>query len=333
VKQHGFTLLKIAVTLGLLVLVFNRVAAQQVGEALRGANLALVVLAIVIYFAAIATNAAKWGVLLRAQGTPFEFGTVLRLTFVGVFFNIFLPMVASDVVRGYGLARDTKRGADSAVSVMMDRLVGMFVFTGMGTLAALIALQWNPADALVAIAVVGVLLLLGLLTAFAFLLSDRVRRWVVSVFRRLPVLRASVPVVLRLSETVGMYRARPAALLAAGGIGIVTLLLSNLVNWLLFLAIGIAMPPLYVFVLNPIVGMSMNLPLSFSGIGVNQNVYPLLYGIVGVAAVPAVAVSLLMQVTIWLTSLPGGLLWAADRSRARSTALQVPVGNPATEQS
>jgi uncharacterized protein (TIRG00374 family) len=61
----------------------------------------------------------KWYILLQAQGIQVPFRAVLGYTYVGFFFNNFLPAnVGGDVVRGYGLARYTEQGAEAAVSVV-----------------------------------------------------------------------------------------------------------------------------------------------------------------------------------------------------------------------
>ena len=77
---------------------------------------------------------------MRAQGTPVPLGALLQYTFVGVFFNNFLPAnVGGDVMRGYGLARYTDQGAEAAVSVVVDRVVGLMAFMISAAVAALIA--------------------------------------------------------------------------------------------------------------------------------------------------------------------------------------------------
>ena len=50
-------------------------------------------------------------------------------TFVGSFFNNFLPAnVGGDVMRGFGLAQYTERSAEAAVSVIVDRIIGLVAF-------------------------------------------------------------------------------------------------------------------------------------------------------------------------------------------------------------
>jgi uncharacterized membrane protein YbhN (UPF0104 family) len=87
------------------------------------------------------------------------------------------------------------------------------------------------------------------------------------------------------------------------------------VNWLLFWAIGSGLPLLFIFIFNPIIGLTMALPISIAGLGVNQHIFPALYGLVGSPESAAVAASLLLQLIIAVTSLPGGVVWMIGRSR------------------
>ncbi len=310
-------LLKIGVSVALIALLFYRVDGGAVWAALRATRLPLLLMAMTLYVGAIASNALKWGVLLRAQGTRAPWSSLLRHTFVGVFFNNFLPFVGADMIRGYGLVREMSNTAGVAVSVVVDRLVGLLVFASAGTLSALFAVrvQGLREPALLVVEQVGLLLTLGLLVGFALLLSGRLRRLVERVVARVPRLAPIVPLVANLSAAVGAYRSQPGALLLAYAVGLSTVFLSNVVNWFLFEAIGAKVAPLYVAIFNPIIGLTMALPISISGLGVNQHIFPALYGLVGTDAGAAVAASLLLQLTIALTSLPGGLVWAAGRSR------------------
>jgi hypothetical protein len=218
--------------------------------------------------------------------------------------------------------RETANTANVAISVLVDRIVGLLVFASAGTLAALLAVQVSDANdaALVALAQAGLVVTVGLGVAFALMLSGRMRRLAERVVGFIPLLRPILPLVVKLSTAVGAYRRQPRALFVAYCVGMATIGLSNVVNWLLFEAIRTDVSLLHVSIFNPIVGLTMALPISIGGLGVNQSVYPWLYGLVDVAAAPAVAASLLMQLTIAVTSIPGGLLWAAGRQRATPIA-------------
>ena len=136
-RQALWTVARVLITLVLLAFLLSRVEGEAVLLAIRQAKGGYVLLAVLLYLGAILSNALKWGVLLRAQGVDVPWSALLRYTFVGLFFNNLLPgAVGGDLMRGYGLARYTRRGADAAVSVVVDRLIGLIALTSSATSAA-----------------------------------------------------------------------------------------------------------------------------------------------------------------------------------------------------
>ena len=86
-------------------------------------------LPLLLYTTAIIINGIKWQILLRAQEVRAPFGPVLQFLYAGFFFYNFLPAnVGGDVIRGYGLARYTDRTMDAAVSVVVDRFIGLMAY-------------------------------------------------------------------------------------------------------------------------------------------------------------------------------------------------------------
>ena len=69
----------------------------------------------------------RWRLLLRPQGITISFLQALKLVFIGHFFNIVIPgTVSGDVVKVYYITRQEKNKIGAGLSVLMDRLVGLF---------------------------------------------------------------------------------------------------------------------------------------------------------------------------------------------------------------
>ncbi|HIQ04946.1 MAG TPA: hypothetical protein EYH31_04520, partial [Anaerolineae bacterium] len=81
-------------------------------------------------------------------------------------------------------------------------------------------------------------------------------------------------------------------------------------------SIGGGIPLLFIFLFNPLIALVLLIPISIGGLGVNQNVYPFFFGLVGVPEGLALAVSILIQFIIIVSSLPGGVLWWRMRGQA-----------------
>lgn len=331
-------LIKVIISIGLIVWLFSRIDVGEVVAMLREANVWLVVAGMLLYTGAILCNAFKWGVLLRAQKINAPWRVMVQYTFVGVFFNNFLPAnVGGDVMRGYGLSEYIQRRADAAVSVVVDRLVGLMALSSMAAVSSLVVFllpqETMAMSDLLPIAGIAVLATGGLATAIALMLSRRSRALIGRLLRRFSFLEPLIPIYEKLSTAIGAYRHRADALALAFGIALGTWIFSNLTQWVLAQALpGDGIPLLYIFLMNPIIGLALLIPISIGGLGVNQNLFPALYSLVGIPTALAVSVSLLLQLTIYVTSLPGGVLWWRQR-RAREEYAeqeQVPANVPKT---
>ncbi|MCD6289505.1 MAG: flippase-like domain-containing protein [Anaerolineae bacterium] len=309
-KDKLATAIKVVISVALIAWVFHRVNLAEVGQMLISAKIVYLLLALVLYLGAISLNAVKWQVLLRAQGVRVPLRVLLAYTFVGVFFNNFLPAnVGGDVMRGYGLSRYTTRVADAAVSVIVDRIVGLIAYMGAAVLAAIAVVNViGQGGELRLVEYMAFLSLAVIAGGFGMLLSRRLRALVGRLFQR-QWLAPLAPTYTRISEAFGAYRFRYGAIALALLIALVGLMLTNLVNWLLAESVGGGIPLLYICLFNPLIALVLLVPISIGGIGVNQNVYPFFFGLLGIPKGLSLTVSLLMQAIIIVSSLPGGVLW------------------------
>lgn len=307
--------LKVLISLALIVYLMWRVDLAAVSEAMRGASVPLWFLALLVYFGAIVLNTAKWGVLLRAQGASVSYSDLLAYTFTGLFFGNFLPTnVGGDLVRGYDLARHVRRVEDAAISVLVDRLVGLTAFiTSAGAMSVVAVFVWGRQD-LRGLATIVWLATAAALVGLAVLFSKRLRSLVGRLFRIGPLAKLE-PVYLHLSVALQAYRDHPGALARAYVLGLLVIVVSNVVNWLVATSVHVDIPMSYIFLFNPMLAFAPLIVPSLGGLGVNQGAYDLLYSNLGGVATPAGAltVSLLMQLVIYASSLPGGVLWLRRR--------------------
>ena len=329
-KSKLFNIAKIAVSLGLIAYVFSKVPVDEVAAILRAANPWWILLAFVFYLAAVATNGVKWLVLLRAQRVNVPFRIVLQYMFVGSFFNNVLPAnIGGDVMRGYGMARYTDRTAQAAVSVVLDRFIGLIAYMSTAAVMSIVlvvfmgqtSLRWLEGLAFISLAAIG--------GALAILLSRRLRRIISPIFQWRP-LQPLAPLYDGVSSAFEAYRFEYAALIKAFGIALVGLMMTNLVNWLLFYAIGADVPFAYVMLFNPLIALVLLVPISVGGLGVIQRAYPFFYGMAGVPAAQAVAVSILMSFIVIVSSLPGGVLWLRMRRASDEAPAPVAAGQPSS---
>jgi len=317
------TLLKVVVSLGLMIYLLSRVDLAVVGAAIRSANYAYLVLALALYVGAVACGGLKWHILLKAQGVEVRFLSVLRYTFVGVFFNNLLPAnVGGDVMRGYGLARDTEQVAESAVSVVVDRLVGLLAFITAAFVSAVVVVFFAGQSQLMVIVLASGLGLIALAIVFAALLSRHVRAWVERLFQ-LKWFARLAPLYHRLSDALAAYRFKFPQLLLAFCVSLLTLAVSNFANYAVVLALGGGIRLIYIFLFNPLIAFVLLIPISLGGLGLSQGAYVFFYGLVGVPVEVSLPVSVVMQIIIYITSLPGAVLWWSARRKDSSQPAEI----------
>ncbi len=320
-KNKLLTVLKVAISLGLIAYIVTRPTILEANwsEILSNLRLWPWLLALAIYFLAIGTQVLKWQYLLRTLDVHVPYFNLFRHNLVGLFFaNLPLSMVGGDIARGWDLARHTEgQAAQVAVSVLVDRLVGLAAFlvaAVLGLACAVTALERSDMNWLLTTMVVVLLAFTG---AFAALMSQHLRRLVERVFGLRPLSRFS-PLYQRLSDSVQVYRTHAGALVVAFGLGLVTVAATCVVNYLAAVTVGADVSLIWVLVLTPMTSFAPFVPSIASGLGVNQGVFVALYHNFAslIEQAPALALSLAMQVIIYAASLPGAALWWRRRATA-----------------
>jgi uncharacterized protein (TIRG00374 family) len=319
-RDKLITALKIVVSLGLIAYLLSRVGIDEVVEAMRSAstNYLYLLVALAIYFGAIAVGSVKWQILLKAQGIKVPLGNLLSFTFVGLFFGNFLPTnVGGDLVRGYDLARHTLLPAETAVSVVVDRMLGLIAFIFVAVVMALLVVYTEGQVGLWEVAAAAGVALLALSGIFALMLSDRLRRQLRRLFNA-PLLSSLAPLYDKLSTALSAYRRSYGALAIGFCISILVLTIGSVVNYLISLALGGGISLLHIFLFTPLITFVLLIPISIGGIGLNQSAYVFFFNLVGVSEQKSLAMSLIMQAIIIISSLPGGILWWRKRSVRRA---------------
>lgn len=322
-KQSLWNLVKLAIGVGLLVFLYSRLEdPAALWQQMIQADKRLLLLGALCYASAVALSALKWGVLLRAAHIQVNLGRLLAYQWVAEFFNNFLPaQVGGDVMRGYAVATDTRRTADAAASVLIDRFIGLAVFMLAAALASVGMLIWGRPDGvpftpeqrvtvqLVFLGSGGITLALaGMLVA---LLSRRLKQLVERILLRLPIVRVAAPFWHKVAAAFNVYRHEYTALVWAALGSILIVLLTSVNIWLIARAIQPgSITLLEVVAINPIiVFVSLIIPLSPGGLGVRQGAFAATFALMGAGSELGFAVGLLQQFIAYLVSLPGGYLW------------------------
>ena len=292
-RSRWIALAKLAVSVGILVLLFRRVDAAALRGALGGVRPPVVVLAVLLYAGGQLVSARKWALLAGAFGFHRPYAAYARLYFAGMFVNLLGPStIGGDVIRTLGLGRPDRR-ALAAYTVLADRGLGLTVLVGIG-LAALAAFpEYGLPHGLGRLTGVLAALLVG-----SWWIAPRVAR----LLPRGTRLRRMIE-----SDLAPLWRER-AVLIGAAALSLVFHLMETTVEWILARALGLAVPFSYCLVLHPAVSVLAAVPVSIAGLGIREGGYAFFLEHIGVPPAAALTFGLLWFGVVVLGALPGGLL-------------------------
>ncbi len=305
-KTKWANIVKIAVTLGLLLVVAFTLDLSQVWTALASANWADLAIALLLYQGGIVVRAYRWQALLRAFSVAASLPRLTRIYYVGMFFNSFLPSgFGGDVVRMMELSQDGAEGPLAVSTVLVDRIMGLLVLFAMALVA--LPFSWRLVPPAVSLAL---LTLIAAVAVGIYLFLNR--PLVEALARRVPPLGKLLarPKIAALYASFHHYD-RPALARAAGASLVFNL---SLIATQAYLgrAVGVHLSLWYFFLFVPILSSLLTVPISISGFGVREGGYVVLFGQAGVAAPQAVAMSLLFYAVNAITGLVGGALYLAQ---------------------
>lgn len=315
-KQNLVTILKILVTLALFAFLLTRIPLQSVWGIIAEANLPLLLLALALYFLAIVLGAVKWRILVLAQNIDASLGALLSFSLMGLFFGNVMPSnIGGDVVRAYDLARVTRgRVEAAAISVLVDRLMGLFAFFSAAVVTASLAtVMLSQKQELEQIEVLTVIAASAFMALCAALFSRRLAQRIKFLFDIGPLQKLR-PTAQNVYRALQVYRFRYGALALNVLISMTIVVLTAFVWFVVGRAVGITSVNYFTFLLfNPMIAFLLLIPISFNGLGAKEAIVVTFFGLVNVPQDRALAMSLLFHVIVVATSLPGGLVWFSKR--------------------
>ncbi len=285
-KKFLATLLKLAVSALLLVLIVKKAGPHSVLMHIRSMNLWLFLLSTAIYIVMSWIVALRWRILLEGR---YGVGKLFSLQMIGNFFNTILPSsMGGDAVKAYYLYRESKQGGKSFGSVFLDRYMGLLARLSLGLVSALaasaelksIGMQW-AIPALFAVFTAGSLVMLrfriggkfGAVADFYDYIQSRLksRRMVLKTFLLSLVIQT---LLILMIATVA-------------------------------LSIGRTLSFIELFVFVPIIMTIMIIPASISGFGIREGAFVTLFGLTGIPSAVSVSISFLWYLSTAAASLIG----------------------------
>ncbi|GAB4245953.1 MAG: lysylphosphatidylglycerol synthase transmembrane domain-containing protein [Acidobacteriota bacterium] len=321
-SRRWTTLLRAAVSLGLLGFFFLRMDWGRFLAILAQARWSLIAAAALLHWLTVVPSVLRWRAIVRSFGMRTPAGGLFRICMIGYFFNLLLPSaIGGDLARAYYLAKRERQGLTTALTTTaVDRLAGLSAMLLIALTANLLwparIGSWSATP-----------LLLGLTGGFALILFSLFHPWSHRLWERI-LGRFGMPGVMerfdRITEGLQTLRSNlgPVLLVIAASLAIQLTVIVAL--WLVARSVGVVGPFALFLVFIPLVNLSVAVPLTINGMGVREAMYYFLFSSLGVGMETAVTLSLLNLAVVAATALPGGIVYSLYKGSAEFPAgLQV----------
>ena len=273
-------------------------------------------------------SAVRWRLLLGVQGIHISFLESLRLTYIGWFFNNWMPgATGGDLVKAYYIARQTQQKTEAVTVVFLDRIIGLVAMCMLGGAAVTVSLG----DERVRIAQVLVASFLAAAIAGGCVFYSRRLRRIIGagpLLAKLPL----YSIVSRVSNAAFVYRYHKAKVAQAMVYSWGTQAVAVLAMWWVATGLGSRAAWYHYFLTMPVIWIGWSAVPVPGGFGVAETLAQRLFtpavlgGEAGMGAVGgatlALAMMLAYRVVQMLASLPGAFFYLVRRTEVSATHMR-----------
>ena len=309
--------LRYAISAVIIACLFWWVGAAETLAVFRELHWRYVGVLILFSFVLIWASSMKWQVFARAMGYNEPLPRLMKLYAMGYFFNFFTPaQVAGDVMRSLHLDSGGGRRGDALVATFLERLTGLLSMALLGVFAVIIG---SPAAAGLEMAVLGVAAfsLSGTAVCFYDVLRNPVFRLIEKMSLRFLPEKFSLKIHSLLGKIEASMRLaqRSPYLLAKGLFWAFLFHILSVGNACVAgMAVGWEQPPILgFFVVIPLVLLVGTIPITPSGIGLQEGAFVFLLQRIGATRGQAFGLAILLRAKVVLIAIVGAFFWLALR--------------------
>ncbi len=180
-RKHLLTALKLLVVIGALGWLVGSGKLQWQQFVFAPGKWYLLVVSGVMFTGTMLVSFVRYKLLLDAVGIHLRLADVVRIGFIGCFFNTIMPgSLGGDVIKMAYVIRESGKRAEAVASVMMDRVLGLLGLISIGGVA--LCFSWgevveNPDLHVLSLAIFGVLGMAGMCGLVSLVALGRNRTW------------------------------------------------------------------------------------------------------------------------------------------------------------
>ncbi len=260
------------------------------------------------------TGCLQWKLLLERQDVHMGYRHLVKLYFVGLFFNNFMPgNVGGDVKKVYDIRMqgDQKTVGGGLTATFFDRLFGLFFLNVLALLVGLLFFIRDPEQRLFLLPSFWVFV--GFCALLACLFSKRLGKVFAWFSERIFPAKVQLR-ILHFQQRFQNYR-NLKVWLDITVLSAVTQGLRVVVHYFCGLAIGLDIDISWYFFFIPMVAVVSALPISIGGFGPRELLAQSLFERIGVSGLASVLVQLLAYLVSLVSSLAGAVFFLTEKGR------------------
>lgn len=297
------TLVKIAVSIAILYFLFGNIDTALFWETVKSVHPLMVIAVALLFILSQSISAYRWSVILK-KDINISYFRLLSIYFVGMFFNNFLPtMVGGDIVKGYYLYRDSKRGDLAVASIFMDRYSG---FSALMVITSIALIPGYPLISGTGLPMFFVFLIGGFVVMSLVLWIGPLHGWAMDILNRIHFygINKKIDTFYKVLMSYKGYR----DILVKTFICSVFVQVGVIVGYyFLGKGLGMSVPLSYFFLYIPLITAVAMLPISLSGLGIREGAFVFLFTSAGATKEQALTLSLMWFSIAAIVSIIGGV--------------------------
>ncbi|MDP3791961.1 MAG: lysylphosphatidylglycerol synthase transmembrane domain-containing protein [Candidatus Omnitrophota bacterium] len=287
----------------ILLLYIMRDKYPQILKALADTKGFVFLVGLLCFIAAIFIASIRLRLIVEAQNILITYKESVSLTFIGYFFNNFLPTsIGGDFVKAYYLSHKTDNKAGSYASIFVDRIIGLITMILMAFIALFFVKEGIVDNT---IKYIVYFITFGSLLIIIFMTNDKLaKKFSFLLFLVKPIEEK----LKKLYNIVHNYKHHKELMYKSFAISFASQVMFFTSLGVIAFSLGARIPVKDIFVKMPIVGMMSLLP-SINGLGLREGSTVALFGPL-IGSDRAFAMSILWLVVLLCVSVIGGVIYA-----------------------
>jgi glycosyltransferase 2 family protein len=310
---------RVAISLGLLVLVVGFADWHEVGAVLKTVDLRWAFVAMALSMLDRFVVNYRWLLLLAVRGVHIGFWRLFRVQLAANFLGSFLPSsIGVDAVRIGALCRAGEPPSDVIAATLIDRATIVIATFLLGSLTVVLLAETRIPPPLPHVILGATVLSIA---ACATCFHPSVRRF--AALRLLPFMPERLrEVIARTADASLAYRHHRGTLLSITALTLVMFALRILFAKAIVLSCNLDVSLVDLCLVVPLLWIIVMLPITIGGLGVQEAGYVALMAVLGVGPAAAVSMSLVDHVVNRFVALPGALFVDKVVRRGEARAIQ-----------